>query len=108
MLANQKATDDKTTQSDVKTEIKVDNVLNLNLHFSCCMCGHKAEIHRLKLCLPNTSVCVDSASPQPIELEISCIMHLLLCFIYLCSTFSTVNIQVCLSGTGLNAYFTIV
>lgn len=80
MLANQKAADDKTAQSDVKTEIKVDNVLNLNLHFSCCMCGRKAEIHRLKLCLPNTSVYVDSASPQPIELEISCIMRLLLCF----------------------------
>lgn len=105
MLANQKAADDKTAQSDVKTEIKVDNVLNLNLHFSCCMCGHKAEIHRLKLCLPNTSVCVDSASPQPIELEIEIVTVL---FIYLCSTFSTVNIQVCLSGTGLNTYFTIV
>lgn len=87
MLANQKAADDKTAQSDVKTEIKVDNVLSLNLHFSCCMCGHKAEIHRLKLCLPN--VYVDSASPQPIELEISCIMRLLLCFSFTFAVHST-------------------
>lgn len=92
MLANQKAADDKTAQSDVKTEIKVDNVLNRNLHFSCCMCGHKAEIHRLKLCLPNTSVYVDSASPQPIELEISCIMRLLLCFSFTFAVHSALQI----------------